>query len=60
MKINFFEVSLGSLQESRYLLEFSCKEAWIENADEYDRSMQLAKEIAAMLWKTIENLRREP
>ncbi|MEK7082269.1 MAG: four helix bundle protein [Patescibacteria group bacterium] len=56
VKITFFETSFGSLQESRYLLEFSCEEGWI-GQEEYLHCAQLAKEIAAMLWKTIENLK---
>jgi four helix bundle protein len=58
VKINFFETSYGSLQESKYLLEFAQKEAWLKE-DEYQHVLQLAEEIGAMLWRTIENLSHE-
>lgn len=46
---NFLEISYGSLQESKYLLEFSFVEEYILK-DEYDKVMKLAEEIGAMLW----------
>lgn len=49
VKINFFETSYGSLQESKYLLEFAYKE-------DYNISIPLAEEIGAMLWKTLQGL----
>ena len=55
VKINFFETSYGSLQESKYLLEFALKESWLKE-DDYKIASQLAEEIGAMLWRTIENL----
>ncbi len=51
--INFFEISYGSLQESKYLLEFSFKEGYLRETD-YQKAYTLANEIGAMLWKTIE------
>ena len=57
VKINFFEMSYGSLQESKYLLEFAADEKWIDN-DEFNHARNLGEEIGAMLWKTIENLRK--
>ena len=50
---NFFEISYGSLQESKYLLEFSYKEGYLNKSD-FDQAMPLANEIGAMLW-TIRN-----
>ena|SRR3989344_3109917 len=58
VKINFFEISYGSLQESKYLLEFSLKEDWFQESD-YKIISQLAEEIGAMLWRTIEQLSRD-
>lgn len=58
VKINFFEISYGSLQESKYLLEFAIKEGWIEEAD-CKKTICLAEEIGAMLWRTIEGLSKE-
>lgn len=58
VKINFFETSYGSLQESKYLLEFACKESWLKE-DDYAHALKLAEEIGAMLWKTIEHLSRD-
>lgn len=51
--INFLEISYGSLQESKYLLEFCLKENYL-NQEDYKASIKLADEIGAMLWKTIE------
>lgn len=58
VKINFFEISYGSLQESKYVLEFSYKENWLKEAD-YKEASSLAEEIGAMLWKTIEHISRD-
>ncbi len=58
VKINFFEISFGSLKETMYLLEFSQKENWTHKKD-FDSAMKLADEIAAMLWKTINGLEQE-
>ena len=55
VKINFFEISFGSLQESKYLLSFALKENWIKEYD-HDKTMLIAGEISAMLWKTLTNL----
>ncbi|MFA4872812.1 MAG: four helix bundle protein [Patescibacteria group bacterium] len=53
---NFLEMSYGSLQESRYLLEFSKKENYMTEGD-FQTSMKLADEIGAMLWTTIEGIK---
>lgn len=57
VRINFFEISYGSLRESKYLVQFAYEEKWIE-ADDYERAVRLAEQIGAMLWKTIEALKR--
>lgn len=53
VNINFLEISFGSLQESKYLLEFCLKEDYLQ-LDDYNKALSLANEIGAMLWKTIE------
>ena len=58
VKINFFETSYGSLQESKYLLEFAYKEEWLKE-ENYKNASQLAEEVVAMLWKTIDGLSRD-
>jgi four helix bundle protein len=55
---NFLETSYGSLKESKYLLEFSLEEGFI-NQENYDQAEKLADEIGAMLWSTIENLKKK-
>jgi four helix bundle protein len=53
---NFLEISYGSLQESKYLVEFSRKEDYLAEED-YRKLKVITEEIGAMLWKTMENLR---
>lgn len=55
VQLNFFEISYGSLQESKYLLFFSLKENLIKDED-YEIGIKLAEEIGAMLWTEIKNL----
>lgn len=55
VRLNFLEISYGSLQESKYLLKFSFDENYI-NQEEYNFSIKLAEEIGAMLWKDLDNL----
>jgi len=57
VRLNFLEISFGSLQESKYLLYFSFTEKYFSKAD-YDLGIGLAEEIGAMLWKEIDNLSR--
>ena len=57
VRFNFLETSYGSLQESKYLLEFSYAEKYLTSTD-YDNSLRLAEEIGAMLWKEIEHLEK--
>lgn len=52
---NFLLISYGSLQESKYLLEFSFEEAYLPN-NEYDFLLGLSNEIGAMIWSTIHKL----
>lgn len=53
---NFYEISYGSLQESRYLLEFSQTEGWL-SSEECGRLSKFADEIGAMLWVTLKGLK---
>jgi four helix bundle protein len=55
IKKNFWEISYGSLKESKYLLHFSMKEGYITEVD-YKNILKLAEEIGAMLWKALETL----
>lgn len=55
VQLNFFEISYGSLKESKYLLFFSQKRKFITQ-DEYICGLQLAEEIGKMLWTEISSL----
>ena len=57
VQLNFSEISYGSLKESEYLLEFSCKENYLSNA-EYNYGAKLTDEIGAMLWTEISALNK--
>ncbi len=52
VQLNFFEISYGSLQESKYLLYFSQQEQWLSQ-DDYQKGLTMAEEIGAMLWTEI-------
>lgn len=56
VKLNFWEISYGSLKETKYLLYFSLAEKYINN-EEYDEAIKLAEEIGAMLWRFIKPLK---
>ena len=53
--INFYEISYGSLQESKYLIKFSFDEKYLVETD-YRELTLLAEEIGAMLWSTISKI----
>jgi four helix bundle protein len=55
VKKNFWEISYGSLKESKYLLHFSLKENYLSD-EKYRAALKLAEEIGAMLWKALESL----
>ncbi len=55
VKKNFWEISYGSLKESKYLLNFSFVETFISKED-YENASKFAEEIGAMLWKALETL----
>src|SRR5689334_17079673 len=52
---NFLEISYGSLKETKYLLEFSYKENFIDK-ESYQKAEKLADEIGAMLWGMLRNI----
>jgi len=49
VKVNFWEISYGSLSESKYLLDFCGKEGYIEAKDR-EIAINMAEEIGAMLY----------
>lgn len=55
VKRNFWEISYGSLQESKYLLDFCFAEKYLEEQD-YKKAKSMAEEIGAMLWRALEPL----
>lgn len=55
VQLSFFEISYGSLCESKYLLEFMKKERLVNEAS-YQFGIQLSDEIGAMLWREILNM----
>jgi four helix bundle protein len=56
VKRNFWEISYGSLKESKYLINFSYKENYISEPD-YLTATANVEEIGAMLWKAIDSLK---
>ncbi len=56
VKQNFWEISYGSLKESKYLLYFSLKETYITQKD-YKKAIKLAEEIGAMLWRSLQSIK---
>ncbi|MDO8581297.1 MAG: four helix bundle protein [bacterium] len=55
VQLNFFEISYGSLKESKYLLHFSLIEKYL-NSNDYEIGLKMAEEIGAMLWTEISQL----
>ena len=58
VKQNFWEISYGSLKESKYLLHFSLVEKYLSSED-YEKAIKLAEEIGAMLWRSIQSLKQK-
>lgn len=52
----FLEISYGSLQESKYLLNF-CKTEKFLSEEDYKNAMSIAEEVGAMLWSVIRKLK---
>lgn len=57
VQLNFFEISYGSLKESKYLLYFSLEENFIDKI-QYTTGIKMSDEIGAMLWTEITNLEK--
>lgn len=57
VRLNFLEISYGSLQESKYLLTFCLKRKLIEEKS-YEEVYKTADEIGAMLWSEIKNMEK--
>ena len=56
VKKNFWEISYGSLKESRYLLNFSLVEKYGDES-KINEALLLSDEIGAMLWKCLQSLK---
>lgn len=56
VKQNFWEISYGSLKESKYLIHFCLIEKYLDKKD-YDKIIKLAEKIGAMLWRSIQGLK---
>ena len=56
-QLQFLEISYGSLKETKYLLEFSLQEKFLNN-DNYNIAHKQIDEIGAMLWTEIESLNK--
>lgn len=56
-RLNFLEISYGSLKETQYLIYFCFNEGLIEK-DKYDELFKLADEVGAMLWTEIQNIEK--
>lgn len=55
VKRNFWEISYGSLQESKYSVNFSFIEKFLKEP-EYKMAKEMAEKIGAMLWQALEPL----
>lgn len=53
--LNFYEISYGSLKESKYLIYFSYTEDYLSKED-YQITLNLSEEIGKMLWNEIQKL----
>lgn len=58
VKLNFYEISFGSLKESIYV-KFLAKELNHITEKEYNNAKVLEDEISAMLYKTLEGIRKK-
>ena len=57
-KIQFYEISYGSLKELRYLIYFSFIENYL-NQENYNKLTEMADEIGKMLWSELELFKKE-
>lgn len=58
VKLNFWEISYGSLKEAQYLLYFAFTQDWIQK-NQFDNLNSKMDEVAAMLWKAMSSLNQE-
>lgn len=58
VKLNFYEISHGSLKESTYLLYFGYCQKWIDEIV-YRKIIKDAEEISKMWWSTITSIERK-
>lgn len=52
---HFLEISYGSLQESKYLLDFSYKERYMP-VEAFQKANEMAERIGRMLWGVLRNM----
>lgn len=57
VRLQFLEISYGSLMESNYLIYFVKEEHFIDEVN-YQTAKDLTDEIGAMLWTEISNLEK--
>ncbi|OGY45669.1 MAG: hypothetical protein A2744_00180 [Candidatus Buchananbacteria bacterium RIFCSPHIGHO2_01_FULL_44_11] len=57
VRLNFLEISFGSLKESKYLLSFAKERRYIDSPV-CEKGSELSEEIGAMLWSEIASLRK--
>lgn len=58
VKLNFYEISYGSLQECKYIIFFAGTRKWITKS-EYNEVLEMIEEISKMLWSTIDMIEKE-
>ncbi len=58
VQLTFYEISYGSLGESRYLYDFALREKWIVET-ESALALKMADEIGAMLWSEIRSVEQD-
>jgi len=56
VRLNFLQISFGSLKEAKYLVLFARNRQYMSQS-EYDDVSRLLEEIAAMLWSEISHLK---
>jgi four helix bundle protein len=57
-KRRFFEIAYASLKEAKYLLYFAFGENYLSR-DEYIKIIQLAEEVAKILWANIKTFKEK-
>lgn len=57
VKLNFYQISYGSLKEVKYLIYFGKDMGWI-NQNDYENMSESVDQIGKMLWSTIAALQK--